>query len=347
MYDFTHCLSDSIEGITHSLCTLEFEDRRPLYDWYIDQLGLECHPQQIEFARLNLNYTILSKRKLLHLVKNKLVNGWDDPRMPTVAGIRRRGYTPAAIRNFCERIGVSKASNSVVDIALLEYCVREELNRTALRTMAVLNPLKVVIENYPDDQTEELDYQNHPEYPELGSRKVNFSKTIYIEKEDFMEEPQPKFYRLSPGCEVRLRYAYFVRCEKVIKDENGEIVELRCSYDPASKGGNSPDGRKVKATLHWLSAEHSQTAEIRLYDRLFTKANPDEEEDFCTCLNPDSLQTLTDSRIEPFLCREKIGGSFQFERQGYFCIDSDSTPEKPVLNRIVSLKDSWAKQAQK
>ena len=345
MYDYAHSLSDSLEGITHSLCTLEFEDHRPLYDWVLNQLNLDCHPQQIEFARLNISYTVLSKRKLLELVKEGHVSGWDDPRMPTLSGLRRRGYTPEAIRSFCAQVGVAKR-DIVVSVALLEHHLREDLNRHSPRVMAVLRPLLVVIENYPEDQEENLDAVNNPEDPAAGSRKVPFSRVLYIEQEDFREDPPPKFYRLTPGREVRLRYGYFMKCVDVVKDEKtGEVVELRCTYDPATKGGSSPDGRKVKATIHWVSAAHSLQAEVRLYDRLFVKENPGEGgADFRDALNPDSLVTLTSCRVEPSLKGAEPGSRYQFERQGYFCVDSvDSTPEAPVFNRTVTLRDSWAK----
>ncbi len=345
MYDFAHCLSDSLEGITHSLCTLEFEDHRPLYDWVLDQLNLDSHPQQIEFARLNISYTVLSKRKLLELVKGGHVSGWDDPRMPTLSGLWRRGYTPEAIRNFCAQVGVAKR-DTVHSVALLEHHLRDDLNRHSPRVMGVLRPLRVVIENYPEDEEEELDAVNNPEDPSAGSRKVPFSRVLYIEQEDFQEEPHKKFYRLAPGREVRLRYAYFVKCVDVVKDEKtGEVVELRCTYDPATKGGSSPDGRKVKATIHWVSASHSLQVEVRLYDRLFLKENPEEGgADFRDSLNPDSLVTLTSCRVEPSLKGARPGSRYQFERQGYFCVDSvDSTPQAPVFNRTVTLRDSWAK----
>ncbi|HEY8343756.1 MAG TPA: glutamine--tRNA ligase/YqeY domain fusion protein [Bacillota bacterium] len=349
MYDFAHPLSDAIEGITHSICTLEFEDHRPLYDWFLDQLETPSRPQQIEFARLNLTYTVMSKRKLLQLVKEGHVAGWDDPRMPTIAGFRRRGYTPEAIRNFCERIGVAK-SNSTVDIALLEHCLREDLNKRAPRVMAVLRPLKVVIDNYPAGQVEELEAVNNPEDPQAGTRKIPFSKVIYIERDDFMEDPPKKFYRLAPGREVRLRYGYFIKCTEVVKDEKtGEVLEVHCTYDPATRGGSAPDGRKVKATLHWVSAEESLEAEVRLYNRLFNRENPDDVEEgktFLDYLNPDSLEVLTSCRIEPSLATARPGDKFQFERLGYFCVDPDSTPEKLVFNRSVSLRDTWAKIAQ-
>ena len=345
MYDYAHSLSDSLEGITHSLCTLEFEDHRPLYDWVLDELNLDCHPQQIEFARLNISYTVLSKRKLLELVKEAHVSGWDDPRMPTLSGLRRRGYTPEAIRNFCAQVGVAKR-DTVVSVALLEHHLREDLNRHSPRVMAVLRPLRVVIENYPEDQEEELDAVNNPEDPAAGSRKVPFSRVLYIEQEDFREDPPNKFYRLAPGREVRLRYAYFMKCVDVVKDEKtGEVMELRCTYDPATKGGSSPDGRKVKATIHWVSAAHSLEAEVRLYDRLFLKENPEEGgADFREALNPDSLVTLTSCRVEPSLKGAEPETRYQFERQGYFCVDSvDSTPEALVFNRTVTLRDTWAK----
>ncbi len=347
MYDFTHCLSDSIEGITHSICTLEFENNRPLYDWVLDQVEVDCHPQQIEFARLNLSYTVLSKRKLVELVDNGHVDGWDDPRMPTISGLRRRGYTPESIRNFCERIGVAKR-DSFVDIALLEYSIREELNRHAPRVMGVLRPLRVVIDNYPENQMEELDAINNPEDPRMGTRKVPFSRVLYIEQEDFKEDPPKKYFRLAPGREVRLRYAYFITCEKVVKDrETGEVIELRCNYDPATRGGDSPDGRKVKATLHWVSAEHSVPAEVRLYDHLFIKADPNEVangSDFMSNLNPHSLEKLISCRVEPSLANAAPGNRYQFERLGYFCVDSvDSQKGTLVFNRTVTLRDTWAK----
>ncbi len=349
MYDYAHPLSDAIEGITHSICTLEFEDHRPLYDWILDQLPVPGHPQQIEFARLNLSYTVMSKRKLLKLVNEGLVSGWDDPRMPTIAGMRRRGYTPAAIRNFCERIGVGRRDNTV-DLALLEYCVREDLNKHAPRVMAVLRPLKVVIENYPEELVEELDAVNNPEDPNMGTRQVPFSRVLYIEREDFLEDPPKKFYRLAPGREVRLRYAYFIKCVDVVKDEaTGEVVELRCTYDPETRGGYAPDGRQVRATLHWVSAAHAGPAEVRLYDRLFTKPNPDEDKDadFLSFVNPNSLETLKSCRLEPSLAGGAAASLYQFERQGYFCVDTkDSAPGAPVFNRTVTLKDPWAKLMQ-
>ena len=346
MYDFTHCLSDSIERITHSICTLEFEDHRPLYDWFLDELGV-YHPQQIEFARLNLTYTVMSKRMLLQLVQQKLVSGWDDPRMPTISGMRRRGYTPESIRNFCERIGVAK-NDSIVDVELLEFCVREDLNLKAPRRMAVLNPLKVVIENYPEGKAEEFEIPNHPDNPAMGSRKVPFSRTVYIERDDFMEDPPAKFFRLAPGREVRLRGAYFITCTGVVRDaKTGEITELVCTYDPATRGGDSPDGRKVKGTLHWVSAEHGIEAEVRLYDRLFTVPNPagdGEGRDFTEYLNPQSLVTLKSCRLEPSLKSAAPGCTYQFERQGYFCADEkDSAEGSPVFNRTSTLRDSWAK----
>jgi len=345
-YDFAHCLSDSIEGITHSICTIEFEDHRPLYDWILDALEVECHPQQIEFARLNLSYTVMSKRKLKELVERGLVDGWDDPRMPTISGIRRRGYPPSAIRDFCKRIGVAKRE-SVVDLALLEHCVREDLNKTAPRVMGVIRPLKVVIENYPEGKTEELDAINNPEDPGQGTRKVPFSKVLYIEETDFMEDPPKKFYRLAPGREIRLRYAYFIRCTDVIKDSSGRITELKCTYDPSTKGGAAPDGRKVKATIHWVSAEHALDAEVRLYDRLFSDPSLDKGKKglhFTEFLNPESLVVLRGCKLEPGLREAKIGERYQFERLGYFCLDSkDSRPDYPVFNRIVTLKDTWEK----
>ncbi|MBC8183100.1 glutamine--tRNA ligase/YqeY domain fusion protein [candidate division KSB1 bacterium] len=344
-YDWAHGLEDSIERITHSACTLEFEDHRPLYDWFLEQLGT-FHPQQIEFAPMNLTYTMLSKRKLLELVQGDHVNGWDDPRMPTISGLRRRGYTPASIRNFSEMVGVAKRE-STVDIAMLEYCIREDLNKSAPRVLGVLQPLKVVITNYPENQAEELDAVNNPEDASMGTRKVPFSKIIYIEQDDFKEDPPKKYFRLAPGREVRLRYAYFITCNEVIKDEKtGEIKELHCTYDPATKGGNAPDGRKVKATLHWVSAEHAIDAEIRLYDRLFVKPDPGAEKDvdYKTFLNPNSLEILKSCKLEPGLKNVVAGERFQFERQGYFCVDSkDSKPDGLVFNRTVPLRDSWAK----
>ncbi len=344
MYDYTHCISDSLEGVTHSICSLEFENNRPLYDWVLDNLPVPCHPQQIEFARLNLSYTVLSKRKLIQLVTQKVVSGWDDPRLPTLSGIRRRGYTPEAIRDFCERIGISKAEN-MVDMALLEHCLREDLNRSAKRVMAVLRPLKVVIENYPEGQMEEIDFPYHPEDASLGSRKVPFTREIYVERDDFMETPAKKWFRLAPGAEVRLRYAYYVTCTGVVKDPvTGEVTELRCTHDPATKGGWSSDGRKVKGTLHWVSAAHAMPAEVRLYDRLFTKENPTEGKgDFMDALNPASLEVIPEALVEPSLAALPVGERVQFERLGYFCVDKDSTPQKRVFNRAVALKDSWAK----
>jgi glutaminyl-tRNA synthetase len=348
MYDWAHGIEDSIEGITHSICTLEFENHRPLYDWFLDQVGA-YHPQQIEFARLNLTYTVMSKRKLLQLVKEKHVSGWDDPRMPTICGLRRRGFSPEAIRQFCKVIGVNKF-NSTVDYALLEHCLRDHLNATSPRVMAVLNPLKVVITNYPDGQTEEMDAVNNPEDPNAGTRKVPFSKVLYIEQEDFMQEPPKKFFRLAPGREVRLRYAYFITCNEVIKDAKGNITELRCTYDPTTRGGDAPDGRKVKATLHWVSAEHAVDAEVRLYEQLFTKENPDETEEgktFLDNLSTDSLKTITGCKVEPLLKDSKPLDRWQFERLGYFCTDYDSTSNKLVFNKTVGLKDTWAKIQQK
>jgi glutaminyl-tRNA synthetase len=344
MYDFAHGLSDSIEGITHSICTLEFEDHRPLYDWFLEELGV-YHPQQIEFARLNLSYTVLSKRRLLELVQGKYVSGWDDPRMPTISGLRRRGFPSESIRRFCDRVGVAKR-DSIIDVALLEHTVREDLNKVAPRVMGVLNPLKVVILNYPEGQTEELEAINNPEDAEAGTRMVPFSRLLYIERDDFREDPPPKYYRLTPGREVRLRYAYFIKCVEAIKDPaTGEISELHCTYDPATRGGDAPDGRKVKATIHWVSAEHAVPAEVRLYDRLFMKPNPTEgEEDYKDFLNPDSLQVLEECRLEPSLAEAEQDVRYQFERLGYFVLDrKDTTPAKPVFNRIVSLRDTWAR----
>ncbi|MEO0009581.1 MAG: glutamine--tRNA ligase/YqeY domain fusion protein [candidate division WOR-3 bacterium] len=348
-YDWAHGQSDSIEGITHSICTLEFEDHRPLYDWFLEQLGVH-HPRQVEFARLNLTYTVLSKRRLLELVQSGYVSGWDDPRMPTIAGLRRRGYTPESIRNFCEQIGVAKA-DTVVSIDLLEHCVREDLNRRAERRMAVLRPLRVVIENYPEGQVEELEAINNPEDHSAGTRKVPFCRELYIEQDDFREEPPPKYYRLAPGREVRLRYAYFIKCVGVIRDEQGRVRELRCVYDPATRGGDAPDGRRVKATIHWVSARHAVDAEIRLYDRLFVKPDPDDVEpgqDWKANLNPKSLEVLTGCKLEPALRDVKPGERFQFERLGYFCADlRDCQPGRLVFNRTVTLKDTWAKIEQK
>jgi glutaminyl-tRNA synthetase len=345
MYDWAHGLEDSIEGITHSICTFEFENHRSLYDWFLDELGV-YHPQQIEFARLNLTYTVMSKRKLLDLVKRGAVAGWDDPRMPTISGLRRRGYTPEAIREFCARIGVAR-SDSVVDVAQLEHSIREDLNRRAPRVMAVLRPLRVVIENYPEGRAEELDAVNNPEDPAAGSRKVPFSRVLYIEREDFREDPPKQFFRLAPGREVRLRYAYFIKCASVVKDaQSGEVTELRCTYDPATRGGDAPDGRKVKATLHWVSAPHAISAEVRLYDHLFAKPDPEALEagaDIVSNLNPNSLEVLSGCRLEPSLAGAAIGSRFQFERLGYFCVDPDSTDGGLVFNRTVTLRDTWAK----
>jgi len=343
MYDFTHCLSDSIEGITHSICTLEFENNRPLYDWVLDELNVDCHPQQIEFARLNLSYTLLSKRKLMELVEQGYVAGWDDPRMPTIAGMRRRGYTPEAIRNFCERIGVAKR-DSIVDMALLEYCIREDLNQRAPRVMGVLHPLRVVIDNYPEDQVEEVNAPYHPQDPGMGSRKIPFSRVLYIEREDFREDPPKKFFRLAPGREVRLRYSYFIKCVRVVKDkQTGELIEVHCTYDPETRAGWSPDGRKVKGTIHWVSAAHSIPAEVRLYDRLFRVPNPSGD-NFVRYLNPNSLETITSSRVEPSLVDAAPGSRYQFERLGYFCVDSvNSSDGALVFNRTITLRDSWAK----
>lgn len=347
MYDFAHCLSDSIEGITHSICTLEFEDNRPLYDWILNALNVDCHPQQIEFARLNLSYTIMSKRELRQLVEEEYVSGWDDPRMPTISGLRRRGYTAEAIRSLCERTGVAK-SNSVVDIALLEYCIREDLNRRAPRVMAVLRPLRVVIDNYPKDQVEELDAQNNPEDPGMGTRRIPFSRVVYVEQDDFREDPPKKFFRLAPGREVRLKHAYYIKCTDVVKDKKtGEVIELHCTYDPATRGGWSSDGRKVRGTLHWVSAVHALKSEVRLYEHLFTKANPHDVKDgsdFKSNLNPHSLEKLTSCPVEPSLADAKPGRRYQFLRQGYFCVDCvDSRQGALVFNRIVSLRDSWAR----
>lgn len=346
MYDWAHGLEDSIEGVTHSICTLEFEDHRPLYDWFLNELNI-YHPQQIEFARLNLTYTVMSKRKLLELVKDGYVAGWDDPRMPTISGLRRRGYTPESIRNFCERIGLAKR-DSIVDIALLEHCLREDLNKHARRVMGVLRPLKVIIDNYPEGQVEELEAINNPEDPSMGTRKVPFSRVLYIERDDFRDDPPKQFFRLAPGREVRLRYAYYITCVGVVKDEQtGDVIELHCVYDPKTRGGDSPDGRKVKATLHWVSAAHSLNAEVRLYDHLFTKSNPAEEKDdvdYKSYLNPDSFQRLMSCRVEPSLAGAAPESRYQFERQGYFCVDSvDSSDNTLVFNRTVSLRDSWAK----
>jgi glutaminyl-tRNA synthetase len=344
LYDWAHGQSDSLEGITHSLCTLEFEDHRPLYDWFLDQLGI-YHPQQIEFARLNLTYTVLSKRRLIQLVEGGHVNGWDDPRMPTISGMRRRGYTPAAIRNFCDMVGVAR-SNSVVEIAMLEHAIRDDLNQNAPRAMAVLDPLPVVIENYPEGQVEGFEVPDHPQRPEMGTRWVPFSRVIAIEREDFMEDVPKKFFRLAPGREVRLLGAYYITCTEVVKDEAGNVVELHCTYDPESRGGQTPDGRKVRGTLHWVSSVHALPAEVRLYDTLFLKENPSEVEkgkDFTSNLNPNSLQVLLNCLVEPGLAGAQVSSRFQFLRQGYFCVDSDSTADRLVFNRTVSLRDSWVK----
>lgn len=348
MYDFAHCLEDMIEGITHSLCTLEFEDHRPLYDWYLNVLETPCHPQQIEFARLNLTYTVMSKRLLLQLVNEGHVSGWDDPRMPTIAGLRRRGYTPSSIRNFCDRIGLAKRE-STVDAALLEHCIRDELNKSANRVMAVLKPLKVVIENYPEGKEEKLEAINNPEDKSAGTRKIPFSRVIYIERDDFMENPPKKFFRLSPGGEVRLRYAYFIKCTGVVKNKTtGEIEEIRCTYDPTTKGGDAPDGRKVRATIHWVSAAHAFEAEVRLYDRLFNKPDPLEGGDFLSNLNPDSIEVISHAKLEPSLKKADPGDRYQFERLGYFFVDPvDSKKGRPVFNRIVTLKDTWLKIQQR
>lgn len=342
MYDYAHCVSDAIEAITHSICTLEFEDHRPLYDWFLEALRTPYHPQQIEFARLNLTYTLMSKRKLLQLVRDNHVRGWDDPRMPTIQGLRRRGYTPEAIRGFCERIGVAKR-NSLVDMAMLEHEIREDLNKRAPRVMAVLQPLKVVIDNYPEDQVEQLDAVNNPEDSSMGTRKIPFSRELYIEQEDFREDPPKKFFRLTPGREVRLRYAYLIKCERVVKDERGEIVEVHCTYDPETRSGGSAETRKVKATLHWVSATQAMPAEVRLYESLFTVPDPGAADDFTTVLNPNSLAVLTSSYVEPSLATATSGARYQFERQGYFCVDPDAVPGKLVFNRTVTLKDAWAK----
>jgi glutaminyl-tRNA synthetase len=348
MYDFAHPLSDALERITHSLCTLEFEDHRPLYDWLVENLFEQDRPRQIEFARLNLNYTVMSKRKLLQLVQQRHVSGWDDPRMPTISGLRRRGYTPESIRDFCARIGVAKKEN-VIDVAQLEHSVRDDLNRRAPRVMAVLRPLKVVITNYPENQVEDVDVINNPEDPSAGYRKVPFSRELYIEHDDFREEPPKKFFRLAPGREVRLRCAYFLTCHDVVKDSSGEVVELRCTYDPATRGGDAPDGRRVKATLHWVSAAHALPAEVRLYDRLFTADDPERDEGrpFTDYLNPASLEVLAVCKVEPSLAAATVSSRFQFERLGYFCVDPDSTPGALVFNRTVSLRDAWAKIEQR
>ena len=345
LYDFTHGQSDAIERVTHSICTLEFEDHRPLYNWFLNELPVPCHPQQIEFARLNLTYTVMSKRKLLELVANKHVSGWDDPRMLTIQGLRRRGYTPESIRHFCEHIGVAKR-NSVIEMAMLEHSVREDLNKRAPRVMAVLHPLKIVIDNYPEGQTEELNAVNNPEDPSAGIRQVPFSRVVYIEQDDFREDPPRKFFRLAPGREVRLRYAYIIKCVDVVKDENGDVVELHCTYDPETRSGGSAETRKVKATLHWVSAEHAIRAEVRLYDSLFTKPDPDNVEggqSYTDFLNPNSLEALPACRLEPGLAGAEVGSRYQFERIGYFCVDPDSTEGSPVFNRTVTLRDTWAK----
>ncbi len=345
MYDFAHCLSDSIEKITHSICTLEFENNRPLYDWILDQLKLESHPQQIEFARLNLSYTILSKRRLIELVRQGVAAGWDDPRMPTIAGMRRRGYTPEAIRNFCSRIGVAKKEN-LVDVSLLEHCVREDLNERAPRVMGVLRPLRVILDNYPETQVEEFECPNHPKNPGMGSRRIPFSRVLYIEEEDFLENPPKKFFRLAPGKEVRLRFGYFIKCTNVVNDpKTGRVAEVHCTYDPKTRSGFALDGRKVDATLHWVSADHSVPAEVRLYDRFFQVADPTGDgDDFTKHLNPKSLETLTSCRVEPSLVDAAPGSRYQFERLGYFCVDTkDPSTKKLVFNRIVTLRDSWAK----
>jgi len=345
MYDFAHGLSDSIEGITHSICTLEFEVHRPLYDWILDALKAPCHPRQIEFARLNLTYTVMSKRKLQELVAAKVVSRWDDPRMPTLAGMRRRGYTPEGIREFCRRVGVTKV-NSLSDVALLEHCIRDDLNKRVLRVMGVLNPLRIVIDNYPEGQEETFEAQNNPEDPRAGTRRVPFSRILFIERDDFMEDPPKKFFRLAPGREVRLRNACFIKCARVVKDPaSGKIVELHCTYDPQTRGGNAPDGRKVKATLHWVSAAHALKVEARLYDRLFTKENPADAgdgTDFKKHLNPDSLKTIT-AYVEPSLKNAQPGSRYQFERIGYFCVDPDSTEAKLIFNRTITLQDIWTK----
>jgi len=346
MYDWAHGLEDSIEGITHSICTLEFENHRPLYDWFLDELGV-YHPQQIEFARLNLTYTIMSKRMLLELVEGKHVNGWDDPRLPTISGMRRRGYSPEAIRNFCSRIGVAKV-NSIVDFEFLEHCIRDDLNKTCQRYMGVLHPLKVVIENYPKDKTEEFEAINNPENPKAGKRKIPFTKELFIEQNDFMENPPNKFYRLAPGREVRFRYSYLVTCKEAIKKDD-KIVELRCTIDPETRGGYAPDGREVKSTIHWISAKHALDAEVRLYDRLFTVEDPagQKNANFKDFLNPNSLKILKTCKVEPLIKKLKPFDRFQFERLGYFCIDPDTTKEKIIINRTVNLRDTWAKIQQK
>jgi glutaminyl-tRNA synthetase len=344
MYDYAHPISDAIEGITHSLCSLEYEDHRPLYDWFLEALGVwENPPRQIEFARLNMTYTVMSKRKLLRLVNEGYVDGWDDPRMPTLSGMRRRGYPPEAIRTFCDEIGIAKA-DSVVDVQFLEHCVRDDLNQRCNRVMGVLRPLKLVIDDYPEDQGEEMEAVNHPLDPSRGTRTVPFSRVLYIERDDFMEDPPKKFFRLAPGREVRLRYAYFVTCTDVVKDASGEVIEVHCTHDPATRGGDAPDGRKVKGTLHWVSAAHAVDAEVRLYDRLFTSENPEEDvEDFTVNINPNSLEVLTGCKVEPGLAGAAPGSRYQFERQGYFCVDPDSSNGRLVFNETVSLRDTWAK----
>jgi len=345
MYDFAHCLSDALEGITHSICTLEFENNRPLYDWIVEKLIAGNRPRQIEFARLNLSYTVLSKRRLIDLVRNRNVKGWDDPRMPTVTGMRRRGYTPEAIRNFCAQIGVAKNDN-LIDVSLLEHCVREDLNEKAPRAMCILRPLKVIIDNYPEQQTEDFDCANHPQHPEMGTRKVSFSRELYIERDDFLEDPPKKYNRLGPGREVRLRNAYIIQFESMRKDEKtGEVTEIHCSYDPATRSAPPADGRKVQGVIHWVSAVHAVPAEVRLYDRLFTIEDPGSEEDFLSCLNPNSLETLSACLAEASLKDARPGAQYQFERLGYFCADPDSAAGRPVFNRVVPLRDSWAKIA--
>jgi len=344
MYDFTHGESDSIERITHSICTLEFEDHRPLYDWYVERLGI-YHPQQIEFDRLNLTYTVLSKRKLLQLVQKGYVSGWDDPRMPTISGVRRRGFTPEGICNFCRRVGVSK-TQGITELALLEYFIREDLNKRAARVMGVLRPLRVVIDNYPEDRVEEMEAVNNPEDERMGMRKVPFSRVLYIERDDFREDPPKQYYRLSPGREVRLRYAYFITCTGVVKNEAGEVTKIHCTYDPATRGGDSPDGRKVKSTIHWVSASHAIDAEVRLYENLFLRENPSDDSeglDFTAYLNPKSIEVLMGCKLEPSLKGVAVGNRYQFERLGYFCVDTDNTPENPVFNRTLPLRDTWAK----
>jgi len=345
MYDYTHCISDSLEGITHSICTLEFEDHRPLYDWVLDELRVGAHPQQIEFARLNLTYTVMSKRRLLELVEGKFVNGWDDPRMPTLAGMRRRGYTPESIREFCDRIGVAK-TNSTIDFALLDHCLREDLNKRALRVMAVLDPLKVIIDNYPEGQVEWLDAENNPEDPSAGTRKIPFSRELYIEQDDFLEDPPKKFFRLAPGREIRLKHAYYIKCERVVKNEvTGAILELHCTYDPETRGGWSQDGRKVMGTSHWVSTAHALDVQVRLYDHLFAKEDPsavEEGKDYKENLNPNSLEVKA-CKVEPGLKEAKPGTPYQFLRQGYFCVDTDATADTLVFNRTVALRDSWSK----